>query len=272
MLEIGDRHLVITELDETVGSYPLDRVTATRVDSDRFEIGVGDERLVFVAEDAIRFCYEGMPAIAAGRTLGSPLVERVSDWLRALTGNRAEAADVETPEEPQTHRSFEYALPEMRWGPKAPVVTERPTTMPTGVGDWARAGLPVDSLFEDVVPAAAPARVDDAPVVTCVGIRSDGKPCGSTAVGESGLCFAHDPARHRERRQVQEQTVLAADRVRKLPTENLDDVVARLERAVAEVHEGRLDPQRALAMASLAQAIVDTIEVAKSEEARRNRA
>jgi hypothetical protein len=36
---------------------------------------------------------------------------------------------------------------------------------------------------------------------------------------------------------------------------------------VAEVHEGKLDPQQAIAMASLAHALVETIELAKSEEA-----
>jgi hypothetical protein len=70
-----------------------------------------------------------------------------------------------------------------------------------------------------------------------------------------------------ERREVHERTTRAADRVRRLASENLDDVVARLERAVAEVHEGKLDPQQAIAMASLAHALVETIELAKSEEA-----
>ena len=104
-------------------------------------------------------------------------------------------------------------------------------------------------------------------VASCMGIRSDGKICGSAAVSPRGFCFAHDPDRHVERREVHEQTTKAADRVRRSATENLDDVVARLERAVAEVHEGRLDPQQALAMASLAQAMVETIELAKSQEA-----
>lgn len=103
-------------------------------------------------------------------------------------------------------------------------------------------------------------------VRTCLGIRSDGKPCGSSMLGPNGFCFTHDPHRALQRRVIQEQTTRAAERVRRSSFENLDDVVARLERAVAEVHEGRLDPQAALAMASLAHAMIDTIELAKSSE------
>lgn len=272
---MSERRLDVTDADETIASYPLDRVRVTRVASDRFEIDVGQEQLVFVADDAIRFSYEGMPAIEAARSLGQPLVERVGDWLRSLAAGRVDEAPL--PPTPQVHRSVPYAAPEMRWRPRgATLAPEHPSAAPAGTADWANDGLPLeipsgDDGSSDLEHPLAPVAAASVGGVTCVGIRSDGKPCGSTAVGPGGLCFAHDPARYRERQRVEEQTVLAAERVRKSPTENLGDVVARLERAVAEVHEGRLDPQRALAMASLAQAMIDTIEFAKSEEARDRR-
>ncbi len=94
----------------------------------------------------------------------------------------------------------------------------------------------------------------------CRGRRADGSPCGSVAINASGFCFAHDPDLAGERRLMTERVNQTARRARATDPD-LEGLVVRLERAVADVQDGTLDPQQALAMASLVQAMCDTIGV-----------
>ncbi|MEX2423382.1 MAG: hypothetical protein WD990_05330 [Acidimicrobiia bacterium] len=274
---MSDRALTVSADGELLGSYPLEDVAVARVGSDRFDLHVGTDQLVFTADDAIRFSYEAMPLIETSRTqlLGDPVARFRSWWKTRITegegaGERPTSAEMPagkafTPSETRVSLSaMRQRLDESAAGS----VSETAVAVEDLPRRIAR------SMSSDLFAADAsknPAGFDEPEVSTavasCMGIRSDGKICGSAAVSPRGFCYAHDPDRHVERREVHEQTTKAADRVRRSATENLDDVVARLERAVAEVHEGRLDPQQALAMASLAQAMVDTIELAKSQEA-----
>jgi hypothetical protein len=252
-LDLTRRDLTVTSAGETLGRYPLDQVAVSRVGSDRFDLTVGSDELVFTADDAIRFSYEAMPMISSARHQRIPFGAVVRMWLQA----RRDASIVEDRSSTPAGRAF------------TPTETQRSfaTLRSRLIGE----DLPASDPFFDTAPVPQSATDDDRPSLlhsdVCVGIRSDGKVCGSAAVSARGFCYAHDPDRHVERREVQERTTRAADRVRRLASENLDDVVARLERAVAEVHEGKLDPQQAIAMASLAHALVETIELAKSEEA-----
>jgi hypothetical protein len=280
-LTVSDRALTVSADGELLGSYPLEDVAVARVGSDRFDLHVGTDQLVFTADDAIRFSYEAMPLIETSRMerLHDPVARFRSWWRSRVTEADGTAVRPSEPDLPAgrafTPSEQRLSLAEMRQrldAVAAGSVSEPPTSVavedvPRRVARSMSSELPTPDApeVEDVSDEPEAAVVG----ATCMGIRSDGKICGSAAVSPRGFCFAHDPDRHLERREVHEKTTKAADRVRRSATENLDDVVARLERAVAEVHEGRLDPQQALAMASLAQAMVDTIELAKTQEAER---
>lgn len=257
-LGLSDRTLTVTSDGEVLGRYPIDDIGVTRVGSDRFDLRVGTDQLVFTADDAIRFSYEAVPAIESARTHRAHSASgRIRSWL-----SRPAAADGTVRAVTPAGRAFTPAeavlsLAEMR---------EKLEEM---------ASVDSSSDETDEVPVPRPMSVPESrrevpesgSPLGCVGIRSDGGMCGADVVTVRGFCRAHDPDNHRARHQAEDETTQAATRVRRLAADNLDDVVARLERAVAEVHEGKLDPQQALAMASLAHAMVETIELAKSKEA-----
>ena len=87
----------------------------------------------------------------------------------------------------------------------------------------------------------------------CHGVRSDGQPCNSPIVAESGYCFAHDPDKFEEAAKARRRgghASSAVSRTRRLAPASLRDVYSILEAALAEVHDGELSPARASAMAS----------------------
>ncbi len=273
-LAISGRSLTVTSDTETLGTYPIDEVEVARAGSDRFDLRVGAEQLVFVADDAIRFSYEAIPFIeSAHGDLVLRAVDKVKAWWTAM---KPAPVPTDTPpvEDPAV---FEPAA--VTPAGRAFSVDRRPSSLP-GLRERLRSIEDLDAFVPDREPSPIPpvggsmsaeapsvGPVEQTPpLATCMGVRSDGKVCGSAVISARGFCFAHDPDRVAQRREIQEHTARAAERVRRTVGENLGDVVARLERAVAEVHEGRLDPQQALAMASLAHAMVETIELAKSQE------
>lgn len=250
--------MTVTSDGEVLGKYPIDDIAVSRVGSDRFDLRVGTDQLVFTADDAIRFSYEAIPAIESARSnRAHSASNRILSWLsRSAVGDGT--ARTETPAgKAFTPAEALVSLAEMR---------ERLEE----VGSMDSTPAEVDDVPEIPRPMSVPDPSPALPAIalSCMGIRSDGRVCGADAVTVRGFCLAHDPDHHRERRDAHEETTRAANRVRRMAADNLDDVVARLERAVAEVHEGKLDPQQALAMASLAHAMVETIEVAKSREAK----
>lgn len=271
-LDLTDRALTVTSSGELLGTYPIQEVGVARVGSDRFDLQVGSERLVFTADDSLRFSYEALPLIESAHKRSQVTTNRLRTWLKRLLATAEETADSST-RQPKGSDSVARAFTPTRESPSLSDLREdlvRQSVPDTEAEGDAPSREPVArSMSSDEAPEGSPPPA--APVGACIGIRSDGKICGSAAVSERGFCFAHDPDRHVERQDVIDKTTRAAERVRRSALENLDDVVARLERAVAEVHEGRLDPQQALAMASLAQAMVETIELAKSDETGRDR-
>lgn len=103
----------------------------------------------------------------------------------------------------------------------------------------------------------------------CLGLRSDGSPCGSPIIGESGYCFAHDPERIEEATKARRRggkASSAIERTRRLAPASLRDVYSTLEAALGEVHDGHLAPQRAQAMASLARAMISVVTAGEVEE------
>lgn len=103
----------------------------------------------------------------------------------------------------------------------------------------------------------------------CAGTRRDGQPCQAPTVGESGYCFAHDPMLKERRAQVREQGGRHRSnvvRLRAVMPPRLVPVFDLLETAIAEVHEGKLQPRQAQAMGSLARAMVAVLTAGELEE------
>ncbi len=122
------------------------------------------------------------------------------------------------------------------------------------------------TLDEAMATPAASGAGDATTYVECPGIRSDGGTCGSLAIGAAGFCFAHDPALAGERKLMTERVNQTVRRARATDPD-LEALVGRLELAVGQVQDGSLDPQQALAMASLVQAMCDTIGVSRRKDA-----
>ena len=101
----------------------------------------------------------------------------------------------------------------------------------------------------------------------CPAPTKTGKPCHGRP-GESGYCFSHDPATKDKREAARvkggENSSRAA-RLEKLLPSRLRPTFDRLEAAIKEVHEGRLNPSQATAMASLTGAMVKVIKAGEEE-------
>lgn len=85
----------------------------------------------------------------------------------------------------------------------------------------------------------------------------------------SGYCVAHDPALQQKREEARVNGGTNSSRVarlEKLMPRRLRPVYDRLETALQDVHEGRLDVSRAKAMASVAGAMVRVLQAGELEE------
>ena len=118
--------------------------------------------------------------------------------------------------------------------------------------------LPLDAETRQKSPTAGRAE--------CSATLSDGSPCPMEPLAGRALCFSHVQQRDAAREQVVRRSQDVISDARQVGLPDLDTVINRLEHAVAQVHDGQLDPKQALAMASLVQAMVDTIELGKSTD------
>jgi hypothetical protein len=93
----------------------------------------------------------------------------------------------------------------------------------------------------------------------CLSTRRDGQPCRAPAVTPDGFCFTHDPGLVTQRdaaRRRGGQNSARIVRLRGLVPRRLIDVYDLLENVLGEVRAGKLNPQQASAMASVARAMV----------------
>ena len=100
--------------------------------------------------------------------------------------------------------------------------------------------------------------VADSSVLVCRATRKDGQPCRATPTRD-GRCLAHSPALADKRRAAYARgghNKARHVRLARLMPPRLVPVFDVLERALAEVHDGDLDPPRAQAMAAVAGALV----------------
>ena len=113
------------------------------------------------------------------------------------------------------------------------------------------------------------ARATGSERVRCEATRRDGARCAGFALPGSCLCFAHDPERQAARaasRRKGGRNSAKVIRLRGLIPPRLLPVYETLEAALQEVHDGKLDPRRAVAMASLARAMVAVLTAGELEE------
>ena len=98
----------------------------------------------------------------------------------------------------------------------------------------------------------------------CSATRKDGKPCTAWAI-KDGLCVGHQPNSNEGRAKGGTHSSKKHRLDAMLPL-RLRPVLELLENALTEVHEGKLKPSEATAIASLAGAIVKTIEAGIFEQ------
>jgi hypothetical protein len=78
--------------DETLGSWSVAQVKAERIEGNRFDLLLGDDRAVFVADDALAFSYEALPKLAK-----NPIVEVAQGFRQKLKGSSRKAAKAVEP-------------------------------------------------------------------------------------------------------------------------------------------------------------------------------
>lgn len=98
----------------------------------------------------------------------------------------------------------------------------------------------------------------------CTATRADGRPC-TAPVMRDGLCFGHQPRDIEACARGGQISRRGSKAMRMLPT-RLRPVAELLEKALEEVHTGKLDPLAARAMASLANALVNVFKAGELEE------
>ncbi len=132
-------------------------------------------------------------------------------------------------------------------------------------------GLPSSSLGDSICRSETNSMSDPGekdPKRTCKARTKDGQPCWGLR-HPSGYCVAHDPALQQKREAARVNGGKNSSRVArldKLMPRRLRPVYDRLETALQDVHEGRLDIGRAKAMASLAGAMVRVLQAGELEE------
>lgn len=98
----------------------------------------------------------------------------------------------------------------------------------------------------------------------CPAVKRDGAVCGAKA-GASGFCIGHTPHAQEARAKGGASTSRQARALRAMPP-RLRPVADMLGKALQEVHDGKIDPRIASAMASLAGALVRVITAGELEE------
>ncbi|MGI8513561.1 MAG: hypothetical protein ACR2NT_00185 [Acidimicrobiia bacterium] len=91
-ISISGTKVELSAGDDLLGSWPVGQVKAQRIEGDRFELYLGDDRAVFAADDALAFSYEALPKLAK-----TPLVEAAQGFRKLLGAGRKPPTPVEVP-------------------------------------------------------------------------------------------------------------------------------------------------------------------------------
>ena len=97
----------------------------------------------------------------------------------------------------------------------------------------------------------------------CVARRADGTPCRGVPLPSGPYCWAHEPSLAEQRREIRARggrNSATHRRLMRLAPPELRELTERLLVAADEVHRGRLDPRRAMALAALARAAAAVVQ------------
>lgn len=83
-LSLTQGRVELTSGNEVLGSWSMSQVKAERIEGDRFELLLGDDRALFAADDALAFSYEAMPHLTKRHIIAGPtgLRGRIRNSLR----------------------------------------------------------------------------------------------------------------------------------------------------------------------------------------------
>ena len=101
----------------------------------------------------------------------------------------------------------------------------------------------------------------------CKATSAGGKPCQAKAI-RGDYCFAHSPEladKIKEARKLGGENKSEAKRLAKLNLGRLGPVLEKLERTLDEVHDGKLEPKTAKAMANLTDAMIRLYKISELE-------
>ena len=118
-LSLNHGRLELVSGGDILGSWSTAQVKAERVDGDRFQLHLGEDRAVFAADDALAFSYEALPVLAKKTVLAT------ATGLRGKL--RKGLAGAERPAQPDTQDPFEAA--------PSPVSKSQPDEQPAEVSD-----------------------------------------------------------------------------------------------------------------------------------------
>jgi len=100
-LTLTQGRLELVSGGDVLGSWSTAHVKAERVEGDRFQLHLGEDRAVFAADDALAFSYEALPVLAKKTVLAT------ATGLRGKL--RKGLAGAERPAQPDTHDFIEPA-------------------------------------------------------------------------------------------------------------------------------------------------------------------
>jgi hypothetical protein len=89
----------------------------------------------------------------------------------------------------------------------------------------------------------------------CRATKKDGSPCTLPSLGQSGLCWAHDPKNAERRRRGQSRGG------RKKPDRELADIKRRLSELADDVVEGKVDKGAAAVAGQLLNTVIRAVSV-----------
>ena len=107
-LNLNHGRLELVSGGDILGSWSTAQVKAERVEGDRFQLHLGDDRAVFAADDALAFSYEALPVLAKKTVLAT-----ASGLREKLRKGLAGAERAALPDPPDSFESLPIPVPDV---------------------------------------------------------------------------------------------------------------------------------------------------------------
>jgi hypothetical protein len=108
-LNLNHGRLELVSGGDILGSWSTAQVKAERVEGDRFQLHLGDDRAVFAADDALAFSYEALPVLAKKTVLAT-----ASGLREKLRKGLAGAERAALPDPPDSFESLPIPVPDVQ--------------------------------------------------------------------------------------------------------------------------------------------------------------